>query len=48
MGDECLRTAANAHNSSEVLFRLCANTELPPSIKMDDAVKATVGKLFNS
>ena len=25
--DECLRTATNVHNTSEVLFRLCANTD---------------------
>ena|SRR6266567_6363462 len=25
--DECLRTATNGHNTSEVLFRLCANTD---------------------
>ena len=25
--DECLRTATNMHNTSEVLFRLCANTD---------------------
>ena len=25
---ECLRTATNVHNTSEVLFRLCANTDL--------------------
>ena len=24
---ECLRTATNVHNTSEVLFRLCANTD---------------------
>ena len=25
--DECLRTVTNMHNTSEVLFRLCANTD---------------------
>ena len=25
--DECLRTATNVHNTCEVLFRLCANTD---------------------
>ena len=26
--DECWRAATNVHNTSEVLFRLCANTDL--------------------
>ena len=34
--DECLRTATNMHNTSEVLFPLCANTD-PPSLRYDAA-----------
>jgi 4-hydroxy-3-polyprenylbenzoate decarboxylase len=39
--DECLRTATNVHNTNEILFRLCANTD-PQRDRLDHATSEIV------